>query len=737
MTRIKGSSRKNGNNAIKVTASSYVAVSLRSDVAIASHACEQPRSRRDPTNISQITPTTKSSLGSSTVASQPKQTTIITVPQKAGWPGLILQPDSSVISEDQLTAEIKGIYAGLVIVEAKCINMDNARASDLAMVLDASQWQALIALHRTLLYEHHDFMMAKQHPSATPALRGLPVKYSMPARMWKHGIHAFLEVLRHRRPDSQDYMMSFIYLAYQMTTLLYETVPIFLDTWIECLGDLARYRMAIEEERERHAQWGAVAASWYLKASDRHPQVGRLYHHLAILERPSLRKVAYYGKSLTCVVPFANANDSLRTLYGPLAQQSHPTRPVTALAEASFCKAHAVIFLAKDDQTVKDASIEALFLLQRPKTFSWRECGSPLAVANISPLFMFGAATNPLRLAFDVAIQKRRQRSRAPSEVNTLRFNSILAPIQSNTDKTRRQLSSSKDVLLAAFNTALRCPGGTSALSRDTMAFRDTISFVSVMMCFLHSLIWLFDEISAEPNCSVPLFLGLDEFAWSLVATYLNNLKRLYPIDTKFLHSAQQGVCLEKAGVSKSLPEDRLIRGLVWAFWEFVPGCFAMDEDEVLARSMDAAETTDAAETEARAMRLLYYGLRIAFMSDCQVRCRVRDTPYLTYEADGQGFRTKMKTPSTSQLELDVLDVASSRDTGVTLKASRNSPKSSSGSTSPYVHVRRPAEPSPAATARTYASVARSETKPTEHRPFGDETKIVGEDCFETGLIEA
>ena len=32
-----------------------------------------------------------------------------------------------------------------------------------------------------------------------------------------------------------------------MMALLIESVPTFLETWIECLGDLARYRMAFEE----------------------------------------------------------------------------------------------------------------------------------------------------------------------------------------------------------------------------------------------------------------------------------------------------------------------------------------------------------------------------------------------------------------------------------------------------------------------------------------------------------
>jgi hypothetical protein len=46
-------------------------------------------------------------------------------------------------------------------------------------------------------------------------------------------------------------MLAFIYLAYNMMALLYETVPAFKDTWIECLGDPGRYRMAIEDDAGR------------------------------------------------------------------------------------------------------------------------------------------------------------------------------------------------------------------------------------------------------------------------------------------------------------------------------------------------------------------------------------------------------------------------------------------------------------------------------------------------------
>lgn len=41
---------------------------------------------------------------------------------------LIKQPEIRPISQEQLVAEVKGIYAGLVMVESKCIEVDNEQA---------------------------------------------------------------------------------------------------------------------------------------------------------------------------------------------------------------------------------------------------------------------------------------------------------------------------------------------------------------------------------------------------------------------------------------------------------------------------------------------------------------------------------------------------------------------------------------------------------------------------------
>lgn len=92
-------------------------------------------------------------------------------------PEMLLQPETRPISHEQLVVEVKGIYAGLVMVEAKCIDIDE-RQSLAAQEKDPSkriglkndQWQSLIALHKQLLHEHHDFFLASQHPSAVRTL---------------------------------------------------------------------------------------------------------------------------------------------------------------------------------------------------------------------------------------------------------------------------------------------------------------------------------------------------------------------------------------------------------------------------------------------------------------------------------------------------------------------------------------------------------------------------------------
>ena len=214
----------------------------------------------------------------------------------------------------------------------------------------------------------------------------------MPARMWRYGIHSFLELLRHRLPGSLEHMITFTYLAYSMMALFYETVPAFEDTWVECLGDLGRYRyvcifthlrvllsrytsfvaplhrgysllisksilmrksMAIEDDDIRDRQvWTSVSRYWYLHASHKAPTTGRLYHHLAILSQPNaLQQLFYYTKSLCAQIPFEFARESIMTMA--LFNGNRPRR--LSNTEAEFLKAHAILFTRQGYDDFEDA----------------------------------------------------------------------------------------------------------------------------------------------------------------------------------------------------------------------------------------------------------------------------------------------------------------------------------------------------------------------------------------------
>jgi hypothetical protein len=312
---------------------------------------------------------------------------------------ILSQPETKPISQEQLVNEVKGIYAGLVMVEKKCVEICQQQ-SQTTNKLSNEQWQALIALHRTLLHEHHDFFLASQHPTASPALRRLASKYNMPARMWRHGIHSFLELLRHRLPDSLEHMFSFVYLAYQMMGLLMESVPTFHETWIECLGDLARYRMAIEEADVRDREnWSGVARMWYNRAAQLSPTAGRIQHHLAVLARPNIiSQLFYYSKALLNVIPFQNAQDSIKLLFSPIMDNAESRNQKHLKAEISLARTVGAIYGYGLKMTQFVAELDSHITRS---SSNWKVQGAEVASSLIAPMIDFGYDDNFLSKAFE------------------------------------------------------------------------------------------------------------------------------------------------------------------------------------------------------------------------------------------------------------------------------------------------------------------------------------------------
>jgi hypothetical protein len=433
---------------------------------------------------------------------------------------MVSQPETRPISQEQLVAEVKGIYVGLVMVEGKCIQVDLKQAqlakeapAGTQPKLNNEQYQALIALHRTLLHEHHDFFLASQHPSATPAVRRLPLKYAMPARLWRHAIHSFLELLRNRLPASLDYMLAFIYLAYSMMTLLLETVPAFEDTWIECLGDLGRYRMAIEDDNVRDREvWAQVARQWYLKSANRSPITGRLYHHLAILARPeALPQLLYYGKSLAVPIPFTAARESIMTLFEPTLNPVAGKRRFSAVITA-IVRSHAIIFTGKSldtfDETLGEIKSNLDGHIGRI-TKKYLEQGYYIAISNCIALLGYGADDNPLAL-----LLKPQQSVDANAPL-------LLKPQQSSDADTimRDADTTSVPALSPTFTASLRLFTQVAKIHLDRIGDSNTLSFLHVTLVFIRHL-------SRHPAAASLIY---PHFPWNSLVRDLNALIVLFP----------------------------------------------------------------------------------------------------------------------------------------------------------------------------------------------------------------
>ena len=522
-------------------------------------------------------------------------------------PELLFQPETRPISHEQLVTEVKGIYAGLVMVEAKCIDVDEKQSKaaqerdpSKQTRLTAEQWQALIALHKTLLHEHHDFFLASQHPSASPALSKLAAKYSMPARMWRHGIHAFLEVLRHRLPDSLDHMLAFIYIAYSMMALLYETVPAFEDTWIECLGDLGRYRMAIEDDDIRDREvWSGVARFWYGKAADKRPSTGRLFHHLAILARPyTFHQLSLYTRSLTCIIPFESARGSIMTMFNPVLEGRVSNHHRPSLVEIVFIKAHGVLFLAQSlelfveclQQLKKDIFDEHISRVGA----KFKEQGVFAALSNISSLFEYGVVDSQgssrsiMRLAFD---EDRTLRHANADHVDTASSTKASLSIMANTKSPPYQ--SSLRSLIHASDISF----WTLSMALGHIGNRNVFPLVHVYLVFLLSIVNIEKAIKHIGN-DVP---------WQELAKFLTPMAKPETM-TPRVKSAK--FPQPSTGIGRPLPEDFVMRGQLWSEFYFPETWFtdaAVDDEE---RALELPSMA-----APRLERILWLGYQIAALN--------------------------------------------------------------------------------------------------------------------------
>ncbi|CAG7940349.1 unnamed protein product [Penicillium olsonii] len=494
-------------------------------------------------------------------------------------PEMFRQPETNPITEEQLIKEVRGIYTGLVMVEKKCIELDKQQGDSRAE-LSTKQWQTLVSVHSTLLYEHHDFFLASQHPAAGAVLKNLAEKYAMPARMWKYGIHSFLELLRQKLPGSVEYMLDFIYLSYSMMTLLLESVTDFKETWIECLGDLARYRMAVEgfDNKDREL-WAGVSRYWYNQDANRSPENGRIQHHLAVLSRPDiLQQLFHYTKALISVRPFPNARESIIQLLTP-----HMETPIERLnLPTLFATAHGELLMSKSAEKFVLRAYQFLHALRRNIALlgRQRQVAVQITSCNIAAIFQYGSTDGVMETEFihyeNPATTEEAMLGVQPA-TNAAPFNASYNDISSQLVFRASSL---------AFHTLI--------VMLDQVGDENMYPSVHIAMAF----IWCLTFKPAAIKRIEPLV------PWTRLAAYLNGLFQCEHA-TKDIEAEEFPIPPDL--LAKQLPEDFLIRGQAWSKLYYPEGFFEG------APSEDDRPTEEAPSIiTPRRNRCLWLGVKIA-----------------------------------------------------------------------------------------------------------------------------
>lgn len=377
--------------------------------------------------------------------------------------------------------------------------------------------------------------------------------------------------------------------------LLYETVPAFEDTWIECLGDLGRYRMAIEDEDIRDREiWTAVSRHWYSKASDKAPTTGRLHHHLAILARPNaVQQLFYYTKSLCVAIPFKSARDSILTLFDPILNGTQTRLPAVDLA---FVKAHGILFIASNTDEKEKSMPKPLgelmseygktktdFLSVLDNTIArnsrgWLEPGAFIAIANSNSLLEYGKTD-----------------ANAQGQGNVIM--SVISP-----------QAAAGDVHMEGSNNDIRVvPSKIFAVASelvrdcDSLVFRrygDTniLSYLNVRLSFMNFM--------AQKE---PAMKHLEtNFPWTSMALMLNSLLHGFEHYDR-IESKDFPRPSERKPNERPLPEDWCLRGMLWTDSLFPIDWFSSDKVDEDEKSFELPSMT-----EIRRERVLWLGWKLA-----------------------------------------------------------------------------------------------------------------------------
>ncbi|THC97440.1 hypothetical protein EYZ11_003089 [Aspergillus tanneri] len=375
-------------------------------------------------------------------------------------------------------------------------------------------------------------------------------------------------------------------------TLLLETVPAFEETWIECLGDLSRYRMAVEESNLQDREvWGGVAKYWYNRAADRNPDVGRIQHHLAVLARPDiLQQLFYYTKSLVSVRAFPGTRESILLLFNPLMKGPRVIHHHQIIAD--FVTAHGYLF-GRDcsDRFVRSADnfLSGLDNYVGRVGAAFKIQGVYITSSNLAAMLEYASPDALLPTEFH---QEPIPDSRSPEDVYqqaSSHWASVNDPQKVASDFLALN-DSQKSSRLVYYGSCLTFHALSVFL--DQIGDKNIFPALHLSLAFL----WCLSSTQTGMRCAelvVP---------WKKIVTFLNTMF-LPLLDMSLV----EGDGFPLSDETKWLPEDFFIRGQVWSQAYYPQSFFEGSPTEDNGRNIELPSLKIS-----RMYRCLWLGVRLA-----------------------------------------------------------------------------------------------------------------------------
>ncbi len=418
--------------------------------------------------------------------------------------------------------------------------------------------------------------------------------------------------------------------------------------------------MAIEynEPRDREV-WSNVARFWYHKASDRTPNVGRLYHHLGILASPyALLQLSLYARSLTSVIPFFSAKGSIMILFNPALHGEDNVQRRPSSIETLFIRAHATLFTGKQPEfpgqfnaTIDEFEKGGLFEKYIIKAAArFKETGAYIAISNVAALFEYGYARDGrsrsrLRIAFENAqiVKREAAKSLLAKSSDPVNLPPSAGPVTPDVDISLRIGPDGTKILIFQ-------PSRLASISLGICLQRPRDSnvypLVHVYLVFFWSLIivqqacrWFEDDmILATIERDIP---------WTGVCTFLNTLAADPQAMTSKIRREDFPQPLKESG--RPLPEDFIMRGQLFAQWYYPANWFTAaitDDDE---RSHDLPSMA-----QPRKERILWLGHRIASVCLPAILLRITLIRFRLIDAYAFGMTRNVFRPPNMQMRTSV-----------------------------------------------------------------------------------